>query len=221
MKDSYVTFKVFNDKELAEDFSEILKNRSIAFFIEEDALVFDPSYANNPLNKDYAIKLKQKDFEVATLAYENYFENMLDKAPPDYHLFSFDDNELQEIITKPDEWGSFDYQLAQRILKERAIIISVEEIQFLKSERYKELRKPEQETKSNIVGYYIVGILFSPVVIIIGWVWSYSTKVLPDGKKIRAYDKNTQAHGQMILIIAVCLFILTILSKILGIAVNR
>jgi hypothetical protein len=218
MYNTYTTFKLFNDRETAEDFAEVLKNNSIDFEIEEDSLVFDPSYANNPLNKDYIIKLQQKDFLKATKAYEAYFESIADKAPADYYLFSFTDSELKEIITKPDEWGSFDYQLSQRILNERDIIISEEEKQSLKSERYNELRKPEQETKSNIIGYYIVGILFFPVGIIIGWVWAYSKKTLPDGKTVRAYDRNTQQHGQTIFIIAITLFIVIILSRILGIA---
>ena len=221
MTETFVTFKTFNDKETAEDFSEVLKQASIDFFIEEDALVFDPSYANNPLNKDYAIKVKQTQFKTAEKAYDSYFELLLDKTPEDYYLFSFTDDELKEILAKPDEWGTFDYQLSQKILKQRGIIISQEEKQALKSERYKALRKPEQETKSNIVAYYIVGILFFPVGIIIGWVWGYSTKVLPDGKKIRAYDKNTQSHGQTIFIIAICLFVLTILSKVLGIPFKK
>ncbi len=221
MRDSYLTFKLFNDKETAEDFAEVLKTASIEFFIEEDALVFDASYANHPLNRDYAIKLQQKDFAAAAKAYDDYFESLVDKTPADYYLFSFTDSELKEIITKPDEWGSFDYLLSQRILNERGIIISEEEKQSLKSERYKALRKPEQETKSNIVAYYIVGILFFPIGIIIGWVWGYSKKTLPDGKIVRAYDRNTQAHGQTIFIIAICLFVLIILSKILGIGFKK
>src|SRR5918993_2096184 len=139
MTDAYVTFKTFNDKETAEDFADVLKQASVDFFIEEDALVFDPSYANNPLNKDYAIKVKQAQFKAAEKAYDRYFEGMLDKVPDDYYLFSFTDDELKEILAKPDEWGSFDYQLSQKILKQRGIIISPEEKQALKSERYKAL----------------------------------------------------------------------------------
>ena len=33
MKETYVTFRTFNDKETAEDFSEVLKQASIDFFI--------------------------------------------------------------------------------------------------------------------------------------------------------------------------------------------
>jgi hypothetical protein len=216
MADNYSSFKTFNDKETAEDFSEVLKEYGIDFFIEEDVLEFDPTYANNALDKDFHIMVKQQDFGKAKQAYEAYFKKGLQNAPPDYYLFSFSENELKEIMAKPDEWGTFDYLLAEKILHDRGIGITETEKQELKTERYKQLQEEQKEKLSNILLYYIFCLIIFPIGILIGWAWAYSKKTLPDGKKVPAYDSDTQRHGKIIFILAVILFVLTILWKVVG-----
>lgn len=217
MDEEYLRFKLFPDKQAAEDFAEVLLQNNIDHKIEEDALVFDPSYANNPLAKDYVIGVKQRDFKAASLAYDEYFAKQLTGIPGDYYLYTFTNDELQEILAKPDEWGGFDYQLAQELLRQRGIEITKEETEYLKAERYKHIAQPEDEPAKNVVGYYIISILFFPVGIIIGWVWGYSKKQLPDGYKVYAYNERVRSHGQTIFLIAMILFSLTVLSKILGV----
>ncbi len=119
----YQTFRTFTDRETAESFADVLQQHGIQFLIEEDRLTFDPSYAHNPLNKDYRIKISPGDFTKAYAAYETYFASLVDKVEPDYYLHSFSDEELVEIVMKPDEWGTFDYLLAQKLLAERGISI--------------------------------------------------------------------------------------------------
>lgn len=217
MTEEYVRFKLFPDKQTAEDFAEILKQNGIAYEIEDDIQVFDPSFANNPLNRDYIITVKQSDFKTASLAYDEYFAKQLGDVPADYYLFAFTDNELQEILAKPDEWGSFDYSLAQDLLKKRGIEVTKEKTDRLKAERYKQLAQPEGEPAKNIVGYYIISILFSPIGMIIGWVWGYSKKQLPDGYKVYAYNDKVREHGRTIFLISMLLFVLTVIFRIVGI----
>jgi hypothetical protein len=212
----FLCFKTFSDKETAQDFAEVLKHNDIAYYIEEDVLVFDPSYANNPLNKDYAIKISQQDFTRATKAYEDFFSTLVDQVDPEYYLFSFSDAELKEIIAKPDEWGSFDYQLAQKLLKEKGMEVSEEQKRAYKTLRNKELAIPEKETATSIGLYYILSLIIFPVGIIIGWVWAYSKKTLPNGQRIHVYNKVVQRHGKRILIIAIILFLLSIYWKIVS-----
>ena len=217
MNEEYLRFKLFPDKQTAEDFAEVLKQNSIQYGIEEDALVFDPSYANNPLSKDYVITIRQSDFKAASKAYDEYFAKKLGDVPEDYYLYAFTDEELLEILAKPDEWGPFDYQLAQELLKQRGIEIAQEQTERLKAERYKQIAQPEDEPIKNIVGYYIISILFFPIGLIIGWVWGYSKKQLPDGYKVRAYNEKVQNHGRTIFLISIVLFVMTVILKIVDV----
>lgn len=67
-----------------------------------------------------------------------------------------------------------------------------------------------------MVGYYIISILFFPIGIIIGWVWGYSKKQLPDGHKLYAYNTRVREHGKLILLISMILFVATAILRILG-----
>jgi hypothetical protein len=216
MSTGYITFKVFPDKVSAEDFSEVLRHAGIPYEIEEDSLVFDPSYANNPLSRDYIIKIMQSHLKTATKAYTEYFESELDQAPSDHYLFGFTNQELEEILAKPDEWGGFDYLLSIKILKQRGIEFTDDKLETLRSERYKILAKPETEKISNIAAYYLISILIVPVGIIIGWIWGYSKKQLPDGNKIYAYNKVVQRHGRIILFICAVLFVIVVIVRIIN-----
>jgi hypothetical protein len=208
------TFKIFNDRSSAEDFAEILKENNIYFQIEEDALTFDASYANNPLNRDFRVRIAQNEFNKANNAYEQYFNHHLATIDPDYYLFEFSDDELKEIISKPDEWGSLDYALSQKILKDRGMEVSETEKTAIQSNRLKELARPEGESVSNIVSYYIISLFCFPVGIIIGWIWAFSKKQLPNGDKVPAYNAKTQAHGINIFYICLTMMGLFILYKI-------
>lgn len=215
MNEEYLRFKLFPDKQTAEDFAEVLKYNNIGYKIEEDSLVFDASFANHPLARDYVIAVKQTDFKNAATAYDEYFTNQLSAVPEDYYLLQFSDDELLDILAKPDEWGAFDYQLATALLKKRGIDINREKTDRLKADRYYELARPEGENARNIVGYYIVSILFFPIGWIIGWIWGYSKKQLPDGYRVYAYNENVRMHGRIILLISIVLPVLIVILKVL------
>jgi hypothetical protein len=215
MNDHYLRFKSFPDKETAEDFAEVLKGKDVSYFVEVDELVFDPSYANNPLNKEYVLKVRQADFDKAHKAYNEYFEDKVDHVSDDYYLFSFTDDELREIVARPDEWGSFDYQLALKLLKEKGVPVSEEQKEQLKNERVKALAKQDGEPVSNIVGYYVLCVLFFPIGFLIGWIWAYSKKTLPNGAIIHTYNNKVRQHGRIILAMACIFLFLTVLRLVL------
>jgi hypothetical protein len=62
-----------------------------------------------------------------------------------------------EIIAKPDEWGSFDYQLAQKILNDKGKELKPDTLNNLKGQRIDELSTPEKASKILIVaGYFFI-----------------------------------------------------------------
>jgi hypothetical protein len=216
MEEELLTFKRFNDKELAEDFADVLENKSIAYHIEEDTLVFDPSYAFSPHNKEYFLKIRQQDFPKANAAYDQYFESQLEKIPSDYYLFQFDNEELKEIVAKPDEWGSLDYQLAQKLLKERGEEMTTEDIDDLKKSRLEELARPEKEPATSILLVYFISLFFYPFGIITGWIWAFSKRTLPSGERIHIYNQQVQKHGRIVFALALALLITTVLLLVLS-----
>ena len=217
MSDVFLTFKTFTDAETAEDFSEVLKQKDIPYYIEEDSLVFDPSYANNPLNKDYRLKIRQQDFEAAHEVLGQYYSNQLNDVSKDYYLFDFTDEELEDIIAKPDEWGHFDYQLAQKLLSERGKEVKPQKAHELREKRISELSEPETVKHSSVVWGYVLCFFFFPISLIMGWTWGYSKKTLPNGERVYRHDAYARKHGRRIFNLGITVLVLTVLLKVLAV----
>ncbi|MEI9912162.1 MAG: hypothetical protein WDO71_22415 [Bacteroidota bacterium] len=60
----------------------------------------------------------------------------------DYYLFSFSDDELMDVLRKPDEWNEFDLYWAKKILHIRGVEIKPEDLEKAKQERLDELKQP-------------------------------------------------------------------------------
>lgn len=216
MNDAFLTFKVFANKEAAEDMGDILQQNEIGFLIEEDILAFDPSYAMNEFNKDYRLKIRQQDFEMANKVLGDYYKSQLDKVSEDYYLFGFTNDELREIVAKPDEWGDFDYQLSQKLLAERGKEINPEEKEALRENRIVQLSQPEIIKRSSIIFAYIICFFFFPVGVIIGRIWSRSKKTLPNGQRVYVYNINARKHGRRIFTMGIVLLILSAFLAFIG-----
>jgi hypothetical protein len=204
--EKYLTIRKFNDIELANEFSRTLNNNNISYILENTS-GFDPSFSNNELSKEYAIKIKQSDFERVNDLLIEISQKDLQNVEQDHYLFSFTDDELFEIISRPDEWNQFDYLLAQKILKQRGKEIKPEKVETLKKERLKDLSKPEKSNKTWICLGYIMAFFGGILGIFIGWHLSTHKKTLPNGETVYAHSVSDRKHGFRIVIIGVLFFI--------------
>lgn len=214
MSENYSLFQSFTDPALAQDIAGKLKEANIPFQIEDTSPPIDPLIIGSGLDADIRIKLQPKDFQKAHAVLETYYSQQVDAVENDYYLFSFTDEELQDIITQPDQWGIFDYKLAQKILKERGKEVNEQQMAALKSKRIKEIAKPEQIEKSWIILGYLISIFFSPLGIFFGSAITSFKKTLPNGIKVYSYDERGRKHGQNILIISTVLTVFYTLLKL-------
>lgn len=216
MTETFLTFQKFHDIGLANEIAERLKQNDIEYLLEDNQRkFFDVSFANNTIEPDVIIKLKPEDFTKANKALEDYYKMQLNAVDKDYYLFEFSDEELGEIIAKPDEWGNFDYQLAQKILKERGKEIKLDTVQKLKEQRIDELSTPEKASRLLIVaGYFFI--FFGAVIgIIIGWHLYKSKKTLPNGQRVFVYRNDDRNQGSRILLMAAIVLFLAIILKLI------
>ncbi|MBL4745664.1 MAG: hypothetical protein JKY08_04790 [Flavobacteriaceae bacterium] len=131
------------------------------------------------------------------------------------YLLQFTNEELYEILLKSDEWGDFDYSLAQKILIQRGKSIDHELLAALKKERIKDLSKPEENQKPWIIAGYIFAILGGFLGLIIGYSLMTSKKTLPDGQRINSYAEKDRKQGKYILIISACVFPIGLILKVI------
>lgn len=201
MKEKYLTFRRFNNPEDANRLLTTLKSNNIAYLIEDASPSFDVTFSGNTFEKEVHIKLKQSDFESTEELLLNNIQVTVDELQEDYYLLEFTNEELIEILMKPDEWSPTDYKLAQQVLKNRGKEVDAELISTLKKKRNEELSKPEKSQKNWIYGGYIFALLGGLLGIFIGWHLMTFKKTLPNGQRIYGYVESDRKNGRMILIV--------------------
>jgi hypothetical protein len=210
MVDQFETFLSFHDEDLANFVVEKLKNNNIQIIVEKSKPLLDAGFVDTSIDRNIHIKLKREDFQKGNKALEDYYKTQLSNVDPEYYLLSFSDDELIEIISKPDEWGHFDYQLAQKLLRERGHYIEESMLNTLRENRIKDLAKPE---KASIL-FIFFGYCFIPFGLIIGFFIGrhlfYSKKPLPNGNLVFSYRETDRRHGNRIMIITGIIFIISL-----------
>jgi hypothetical protein len=214
-KEQFLTFQKFNDEAAVLELETILNTHNIEYILEDTSASFDPSFANSLLTKEFRIKLRKQDFEKTDSLLQQISLDHLDSVDKDYYLFGFTDLQLMELITKRDEWGQFDFLLAQKLLKERGKEIKPELIELLKKQRIEELAKPEENQTAWIYAGYITAFLSGFLGFFIGWHLATHKKTLPNGDRVYSYSQSDRRHGNRILIIGVIFFVFWLIIRIM------
>jgi hypothetical protein len=206
----FLTYKKYHEKERVDSLTLLLDKNRIAYQITEDRDSLDSLYGANPYSRYFFVKIQKADFAKADEVLSNESLAGLENVDNDHYLYDFTDEELFDILSKPDEWNEFDYHLARKILKEKGKEINENVIALLKDKRIKELGAPEQNQKTWIYAGYIFALLGGLLGIFIGWHLSTFKKTLPDGQRVFGYTQEDREHGTRILIIGVIMFVLAV-----------
>lgn len=205
-----LVYKRFYEQELANELIEILNANGIEFEVTEDRESLDSLYGDKHFSKQYFVKIKGDDFEKVDSILLKLSDKELETADKDHYLYGFTDEELFEIISKPDEWSKFDFQLSKRILKERGKEINQDTIDLLKKQRLNDLAKPEEGQKNWIYAGYLFALLGGLIGVFIGWHLSTYRKTLPNGQQIYGYKQADRKHGRRIWILGTIMFVISL-----------
>ncbi|GAB4030349.1 hypothetical protein [Spirosoma jeollabukense] len=210
----FVTAKKFNNEEPFQELVRILEKNSIPFQTETYGERID-SVTIAPIAPEYIVKVPSDKYaQVHEILNELAAEQMSD-VDRGHYLFDFSDQELYDILAKPDEWSAFDYQLAQKILQERGKQIDKAFLASLRKARIETIAKPEEEHRGTIWIGYLSALLGGVIGIAIGWNMVSSRKTLPTGEQVYTYQKSDRKHGVRILLLGIVMFIVTIYLRVL------
>lgn len=204
------TFRKFYEKEQADAFAQLLSDSDIEFEIVQDKETLDSLYGEKVFKQQFYVKLKKTDFDRADSLLLDETAKELDNVAKDHYLHNFTDDELFDVVSKPDEWNELDYQLSQRILQERGTVINSNTIDLLKRQRLNELGKTAEGQRNWIYAGYIFAILGGLLGLFIGWHLYAFKKTLPNGERVFGYSESDRRHGRRILIIGLVMFIVWI-----------
>ena len=164
-----LVYKRYYEHERANELARILTDNGIEFEVTEDSESLDSLYGDKHFNKQYFVKINGADFKKADSILATLSEQEIDTADRDHYLYGFTDDELFDIISKPDEWNEFDFQLSKKILQERGKAINQETIDLLKKQRLNDLAKPEEGQRNWIYAGYLFALLGGVIGVFIGW----------------------------------------------------
>jgi len=205
----FVLFQSFFTEDEAASVIEPLKENGIAYQLVRSKEILDRTFIGDNLEKKFFLKIRSSDFLNANEILDARILQNITALEKDYYLFSFTNDELIEILRKPDEWSRQDFLIARKILDERGQHINEEVIKDLKSKRINELSREESEPTLTIIAGYILALLFSIVGLFFGLTFLTAKKNIPNGKKVFTYSRSTRRHGRNIVILsAVSLFLL-------------
>jgi hypothetical protein len=206
--DNFVTFRKFTDKDSAQELAGLLERNKILFQFE-DTSGYEP-FMNNENSKEFRIRLRKFDFPRAENLLMEDAKLQLNDLDKDYYLFSFSDEELEEIVANSDEWNQLDYLLALKLLKERGKEVKKEKIEVLQKERLKELAKPSESLKGWLYFGYATAIFGGIVSIFLGWHILTHKRTLPNGDQVYSFSKSDRVHGKRIFLLGLIFLLLWI-----------
>ena len=215
MNQYFSLYRKYNNLELAKETEAYFNANGIETRLGDNIAPVDVTFSTGKSVLDQIeVRIKTTDFEKADALLEKLAQKQFSNLDPEYYLFSYSDEELYEIIVKPDEWNIFDYTLAQKILSDRDKPIDKALLVSLKKQRLNELSKPEENQKAWINVGYILALLGGFFGIVIGYMLWTQKKTLPNGNKVYSHKESDRKHGRRIVIIGVTIIIITLLIQL-------
>jgi hypothetical protein len=215
MSEEMITYKKFNDIALANELAEVLEQHHINYRVEEESTLFDPTFYADETAKDYAVKISADDFIQVNEILKSAEAQGVETADTDHYLYDFTNEELTDLVSKPDEWSEFDNLLAVKILKERGVNITDQTLKQLNSNRIEQLKQPEPSQSTWIILGYLFALLGGVLGAFIGWHLSTSKKTLPNGEQVYSYAEADRANGKRIFYLSIVVLIAVVIVRII------
>ncbi len=212
---TYSVLKRFSNLDEAQECHKLLSERGIETRLADNLPPVDITFSGNTVGHQYEIQIDPANFANGESILEEQEMQSLPLVEDDYYLYQFSDEELLEILQKPDEWNKLDYVLAREILLKRGKEIDQEKLDLLKQERLMQLREVEPQQKYWIIFGYISAILGGLFGIAIGYMLFSSKKILPNGERVFSYSDHDRKQGTNIFYIGLFVFTITFLIRIL------
>lgn len=196
-------FRDFFVLDQAEFVVSLLKSANIPYKLEKSQTVIDEAIVGNTLSPKFVLRLPPTFFEKANnliKANLQFDDNYLDE----HYLNQLNEQELLEILEKPDEWSIEDGLIAQKILAKRGREVSDDEVQQMQAKRRIFLRAGKTESKGKILSFYLlivaISFFFSAFFILAGlglsWYYWKDTNVDATGFKYYSFEESTRKLGQ-------------------------
>lgn len=208
---AFETYKTFMSQEQGDEYIELLKRHDIPYSAESSEQILTSAIiGSSGMLPKVVLKLRPSDFKNVDALIEQQIMAS-GNIPEDYYLRELDDDELEEVLEKPDEWSIQDVTMAKLILRERGIEVNEDEIQALRNQRIREIRQGKTANRGIMflwflavaIGFWFLGLLAIVGGIGMGYYYGYDKSTDPEGDKYYTFEPTTRKYGKLILIVGV------------------
>ena len=116
----FVLFQSFFNEDEAAPVVETLKRNAIEYKVEKLKQPLDSTIAGESVENKIFLTIRPRDFARANDVLDKVILDNIQLLEKDYYLFSFTNEELNDIIHKPDEWSRQDFVIARKILEDES-----------------------------------------------------------------------------------------------------
>jgi hypothetical protein len=213
MHAEFIKYRDFFESETAAEFALVLRDHGIEYRVEEFNDSLGAPYGERPLSFVTTIMIRKADFSKVDDVVAEEAKAVAQEIDRSHYLYTFSNEELFEVISKPDEWNAVDYQLAKTILRQRGVMVDDVTFDNLKARRLEDLSRPEPDQTNWVKAGYIMALAGGIVGLFIGWHLMTYKKVLPNGDKVYGYRKHDRSHGRWIFIVGLIMFPIALLIR--------
>ncbi len=198
----------------------LLESNHIQHEVENPKQIMDTVLGgdgNNYIPKIF-VKVPLKDFERVNRLVEEEMGRLIQVGKinlKDHFLSDYTDEELLDVVRKPDEWSYDTTVIARHLLESRGVELKQEQIKAMQEERIQTIRQPKKGSVGWISSLFALGAL-GPFLMFLTWagylgvicicfgMGYYFWKDMatdPRGERYFTFDKATQRSGQQIVIL--------------------
>lgn len=220
-----ISFQKFTHEAEANEMAGILAEHGIPTAVEKDQEVLDKNFVGTQYDIYYQLKIPAADFDRARQLLIDAAKIDLADVPGDYKLLSFTREELLDVIAKPDEWGAYNYNIAQALLQQKGETVQAGEIEAIRTAHNEALtRRRELTTTWYAAGYGISVMVIATMVlglaemyyllfrfyflpgtlgIILGLYIRFTKMTFPDGTRAYSFSDSARRHGLFMIVLGI------------------
>ncbi len=197
---TFLAYQDFPSPEVAQPLLELLEQHGVAFETNYEPARFSAVFGKTT-TAHFVVRLQAADFEPVRQLEETANVQLLAELPSNHYLFGFTNEELMELLARPDEWNGLDVALASRLLRERGRDLSPEAVQRLRQRRVAELARPADSSRAWIAAGYGLALAGGLGGLLVGLHLFSHRRILPDGHRVPAFSAADQRHGRRIFVL--------------------
>jgi hypothetical protein len=215
-------YRTYSSVEEAEAVAGLLRNAGIRTEIVNNRQPLGSIFVGTTLDNMVELQIPSGSFKKADELLLNAVNSDINLLDKNYYLFAFSDQELVEILSKPDEWSEQDFLFAKEILKTRGVEYTAEELSVLKQKRIDLLSKSQSSAAGWLIAAFVfllihifTGILLFGVLAVLSplIVWR-AKKVLPDGRKVPMYQQQSSQIAAILFFMSLMVFLGHMVARI-------